>query len=107
MKRYLPHLLLLSIFIPGSSSTTGDSQVWQSTRVPPSGYVFGDYDELATKTPYVLAEMDLKPGDVVVDVGGGKGGFTAEMAGRSDVEAPSWRAGAVTGEEHRAVRGRP
>ena len=65
--------------LPGATST--DS--WRSTRVTDpnqhvrtgtSGYPY------RVKSEYVLKELDLKPGDVVVDIGAGDGWWANHMA---------------------------
>ncbi len=65
--------------LPGPTST--DS--WRSTRVTDpnqhvrtgtSGYPY------RVKSEYVLKELDLKPGDVVVDIGAGDGWWAERMA---------------------------
>lgn len=79
--RRLPVVLLLSALITiVSSSVLADSG--ESTRVPDSG----QYAQAKTrgypyrqKAEYVLKELDLKPGDVVVDIGAGDGWWTEKM----------------------------
>lgn len=65
--------------LPGATST--DS--WRSTRVTDpkqharadgSGYPF------RAKSEYILKELDLRPGDVVVDIGAGDGWWANRMA---------------------------
>ncbi len=72
-------LVIVSIGIAGAVST--DS--WRSTRVtdPNQHARTGEnrYPHRA-KSRYILKELDLKPGDVVVDIGAGDGWWSQRMA---------------------------
>jgi len=76
-------ILLVLMFtldsLPGATST----EPWTSTRVTDpnvhaqadsSGYPF------RAKSEYILKELDLRPGDVVVDIGAGDGWWSERMA---------------------------
>ncbi len=80
-------LLLMAIFMlivtAGGSPVTTSTDLWQSTRVTDSkqhvrtgspGYPY------RAKSDYILRELDLRPGDVVVDIGAGDGFWAEKMA---------------------------
>jgi predicted methyltransferase len=80
MCRHL-RLLVLIVLIAAPTATYADST--ESTRVADAkqhacqgggGYPYRE------KSQYVLKELDLKPGDVVVDVGAGDGWWSERMA---------------------------
>jgi predicted methyltransferase len=62
----------------------GSTGLWFSTRVEdpkqhaPTGSSRYPY---RAKSAYILAELDLRPGDVVVDIGAGDGWWSEKMAG--------------------------
>ena len=74
---------LMLIVTAGSSPVAAPMDSWQSTRVTdpnqhkPTGR--GGYP-YRTKSDYVLKELDLRPGDVVVDIGAGDGFWAERMA---------------------------
>ena len=72
-------LAIISTVLPGASST----DLWRSTRVtdPNQHARTGEnrYPYRATSA-YVLRELDLKAGDVVVDIGAGDGWWAQKMA---------------------------
>ena len=75
-------ILLLSV-TTGSSPITAPRDSWQSTRVTDFNHHqltgTGGYPYRA-KSDYVLRELDLRPGDVVVDIGAGDGFWAERMA---------------------------
>jgi ubiquinone/menaquinone biosynthesis C-methylase UbiE len=75
--RFLVPLILIAV------PMTAYADSWESTRVVDAnqhaysgagGYPYRD------KSDYVLKELDLKPGDVVVDIGAGDGWWAGRMA---------------------------
>ena len=74
-------LILLIALLTASVPVEADTG--QSTRVVNAGqHAYsgtGRYPYRA-KSTYVLSELDLKPGDVVVDIGAGDGWWSAQMA---------------------------
>jgi len=71
------------IVTAGGSPLTTPTNLWQSTRVTDlkqhqltgtGGYPY------RAKSDYVLRELDLRPGDVVVDIGAGDGFWAERMA---------------------------
>ena len=75
--------ILLLIVTAGSSPVAAPTDSWQSTRVTDlkqhqltgtGGYPY------RAKSDYVLRELDLRPGDVVVDIGAGDGFWAERMA---------------------------
>lgn len=75
-------ILLLSV-TAGSSPVAAPTDSWQSTRVSdPNQHQLtgtGGYPYRA-KSDYVLRELDLRPCDVVVDIGAGDGFWAERMA---------------------------
>ena len=75
-------ILLLSV-TAGSSPITAPRDSWQSTRVTDFNHHqltgTGGYPYRA-KSDYILRELDLRPGDVVVDIGAGDGFWAERMA---------------------------
>jgi len=75
--------ILMLIVTAGGSPLTTSMDLWQSTRVTdPKQHKLtgtGGYPYRA-KSDYVLRELDLRPGDVVVDIGAGEGFWTERMA---------------------------
>lgn len=75
--------ILLLIVTAGASTVVNSTDSWQGTRVTdsnqhqPAGT--GRYPYRA-KSDYVLRELDLRPGDVVVDIGAGDGFWAERMA---------------------------
>jgi predicted methyltransferase len=75
--------ILLLIVTAGGSPVATSTDLWQGTRVTdsnqhqPAGT--GRYP-YRTKSDYVLRELDLRPGDVVVDIGAGDGFWAERMA---------------------------
>ncbi|MBN2473409.1 MAG: methyltransferase domain-containing protein [Pirellulales bacterium] len=69
---------ILSCPTPGVYADTGQStridNEKQHARTVGGGYPYRE------KSEYVLEELDLKPGDVVVDIGAGDGWWTEKMA---------------------------
>ena len=76
-------VILMLIVTAGGSPLTTSMGLWQSTRVTdPKQHQLtgtGGYPYRA-KSDYVLRELDLRPGDVVVDIGAGDGFWTERMA---------------------------
>jgi len=73
-------LLVLLIVIAAPTTTYADSG--QSTRVIDANqhvYKGADRYPYREKSDYVLKELDLKPGDVVVDIGAGDGWWAEQM----------------------------
>ena len=74
-------LILLLVLLAAPMTTEADTD--QSIRVVDTSqhayYGTGRYP-YREKSPYVLAELDLKPGDVVVDIGAGDGWWSEQMA---------------------------
>lgn len=73
-------LLLLLILIAAPTATYADSG--QSTRVTDANqhvYQSAGRYPYREKSDYVLKELDLKPGDVVVDIGAGDGWWAEQM----------------------------
>jgi len=75
--------ILMLIVTAGGSPVTTSTDLWQSTRVTEpkqhvrtgsSGYPY------RAKSDYILRELDLRPGDVVVDIGAGDGFWAERMA---------------------------
>ncbi len=75
--------ILMLIVTAGGSPVTTSTDLWQSTRVTDpkqhvrtgsSGYPY------RAKSDYILRELDLRPGDVVVDIGAGDGFWAERMA---------------------------
>ena len=80
MNRRLRLILLLVLF---AAPMIAEADTDQSTRVVDAGqHAYsgtGRYPYRA-KSAYVLSELDLKPGDVVVDIGAGDGWWSEQMA---------------------------
>jgi len=84
MHRFRYLLLMPALMVPAvQSATTAPSGAFQGTRVVSQdqhactgkgGYPYRE------KSDYVLRELDLRPGDVVVDIGAGDGWWTERMA---------------------------
>jgi len=75
--------ILLLIVAAGGSPVATSTDSWQGTRVTDSD----QYQPIGTgrypyraKSDYVLRELDLRPGDVVVDIGAGDGFWAERMA---------------------------
>jgi len=75
--------ILMLIVTAGGSPLTTPTDSWQSTRVTnlkqhqltgTGGYPY------RAKSDYVLRELDIRPGDVVVDIGAGDGFWAERMA---------------------------
>jgi len=84
MRRARPLPLVLALIAPAARpSATAPSEFWQSTRVAnPDQHVYtgtGGYP-YRKRSAYVLKELDLQVGDVVVDIGAGDGWWAEEMA---------------------------
>lgn len=75
--------ILLLIVAAGGSPVATSTDSWQGTRVTdsdlPQPVGTGRYPYRA-KSDYVLRELDLRPGDVVVDIGAGDGFWAERMA---------------------------
>ena len=74
-------LLILLILVAGPAAIYADSG--QSTRiVEPNQHAPGGDDRYPyrQKSDYVMKELDLKSGDVVVDIGAGDGFWARQMA---------------------------
>ncbi|MFB0555887.1 MAG: class I SAM-dependent methyltransferase [Phycisphaerae bacterium] len=75
--------ILLLIVAAGGSPVATSTDSWQGTRVTdsdqhqPAGTNRYPY---RAKSDYVLRELDLRPGDVVVDIGAGDGFWAERMA---------------------------
>ena len=79
------HLLPVLIVIIALCSSPGltATNAWQSTRVTdPNQHVktLGSGYPYRAKSEYVLRELDLRPGDAVVDIGAGDGWWAERMA---------------------------
>jgi len=67
----------------GSALAVTSTQLWRSTRVSDPGQHARAGDSrypYRAKSEYVLAELDLRAGDVVVDIGAGDGWWSEQMA---------------------------
>jgi len=76
-------VLALIIALGGCSPGTTSLDWWQSTRVTdPKQYAQADSSgyPFRAKREYILKELDLKLGDVVVDIGAGDGWWSERMA---------------------------
>ncbi len=75
--------ILLLIVTAGGSTVVNSTDSWEGTRVTdPKQHQLtgtGGYP-YRTKSDYVLRELDLRPGDVVVDIGAGDGFWAERMA---------------------------
>ena len=75
--------ILMLIVTAGGSPVTTSTDSWRSTRVTdPKQHQLtgtGRYPYRA-KSDYVLRELDLRPGDVAVDIGAGDGFWAERMA---------------------------
>jgi len=75
--------ILLLVVTAGGSPVAAPTGSWQSTRVTDFNHHrltgTGGYPYRA-KSDYVLRELDLRPGDVVVDIGAGDGFWAERMA---------------------------
>ena len=75
--------ILMLIVTAGGSPVTTSTDLWQSTRVTdPKQHVrtgSPGYPYRA-KSDYILRELNLRPGDVVVDIGAGDGFWAERMA---------------------------
>jgi len=70
-------LILLTALLPAAADTGQSTRVEDARQHAYSGA--GRYPYRA-KSAYVLAELDLKPGDVAVDIGAGDGWWSEQMA---------------------------
>jgi predicted methyltransferase len=76
-------IVLLSIVALGSLPGATFVRSWQSTRVTdPKRYAHADSSgyPFRTRHEYILKELDLRAGDIVVDVGAGDGWWSERMA---------------------------
>jgi len=87
MRKINPLLLLLTVLALivalGNSPGPTSGDAWQSTRVTgPKQYARADGSgyPFRAKSEYILKELDLRPGDVVVDIGAGDGWWSERMA---------------------------
>jgi len=75
--------ILMLIVTAGGSPLTTSTDLWQSTRVTDFNHHqltgTGGYPYRA-KSDYILRELDIRPGDVVVDIGAGDGFWAERMA---------------------------
>lgn len=73
-------LIIVSIGLAGAASTNS----WRTTRVTDPNHHQPTADKARypyrAQSRYILKELDLKPGDVVVDVGAGDGWWSQKMA---------------------------
>ena len=77
----LPALIALALSLHPWAGTQADTG--ESTRVAEDQQRAGSFEgskAYREKSAYVLTELDLKPGDVVVDVGAGDGWWAEKMA---------------------------
>lgn len=84
MKR-ISQFLVISALIVTLVSALGvtSTEMWRSTRVTdPKQYARADGSgyPFRAKSDYILNELDLRPGDVVVDIGAGDGWWAERMA---------------------------
>jgi len=83
--RRISRLLTLLTLVVVSGSLPGPTSrySWRSTRVTdPKQYARADGSgyPFRAKSKYILKELDLRPGDVVVDIGAGDGWWAEHMA---------------------------
>jgi ubiquinone/menaquinone biosynthesis C-methylase UbiE len=79
-RRLIAALLLLPLIAApnwsradsGTSTRITDADQMRKDHSPPQGF--------KTRQDYILRELDLQPGDVVVDIGAGDGGWSRAMA---------------------------
>ena len=72
-------LIVASIGLAGAAST----EFWRSTRITDANQHQRTGENrypYRAKSQYILKELDLKPGDVVVDIGAGDGWWSQQMA---------------------------